>query len=162
MGVVAVPTIGALQSSAAAAQTVTITEYHAGLPDGAHPDQIVAGPDGNVWFTDLSGVGRINPATGAIKTFSTGLPPGAIAAGLTVGPDKNLWFTLTTMHAVGRITTAGVVTIFTAGISAGTYAITAGADGNLWFTEISQSLHRPDYADWSGDGVSRAAGVRFC
>ena len=134
---IAVPSIGALESSAAAAQTVTITEYRAGLPAGAHPDQIVSGPDGNVWFTDLSGVGRINPATGAIQTFSTGVPPGAIAAGLTVGPDKNLWFTLTAMDAVGRITPAGVVTIFTAGISAGTYAITSGADDNLWFTEIS-------------------------
>ncbi len=73
-----------------------------------------------------------------------------------------MWFTLTTMQAVGRITPAGVVTIFTAGISAGTYAITAGADGNLWFTEMQQSLHRPHYADWSGDGVSSASSVRLC
>jgi streptogramin lyase len=134
---VAVPTIGALQSAANAAQTVTITEYRAGLPADAHPDQIVSGPDGNLWFTDINSIGRINPATGAIQTFSTGLPPNAYTAGLAVGPDKNMWFTLTTMHAVGRITTAGVVTIFTAGISDATYAITSGADGNLWFTEIS-------------------------
>ena len=46
MGVLAVPTIGALQSSAAAAQTVTITEYRAGLPADAHPGSIVTGPDG--------------------------------------------------------------------------------------------------------------------
>jgi streptogramin lyase/putative cell wall-binding protein len=136
---IAVPSIGALQSSAAAAQTVTITEYRAGLPTGAdayvHPNAIVAGPDGNLWFTGVNGVGRINPATGAIHIFSTGPAPYDAPTFLTVGPDKNLWFTLIFAHAVGRITPAGVVTIFTAGISGDTVAITSGADGNLWFTE---------------------------
>ncbi|HTC69474.1 MAG TPA: hypothetical protein VK662_07895, partial [Acidothermaceae bacterium] len=52
VGVIAAPSIGALQSSAAAAQTVTITEYRVGLPAGAHPEAIVTGPDGNLWFTE--------------------------------------------------------------------------------------------------------------
>ena len=135
VGVIAVPTIGALQSSAAAAQTVTITEYRAGLPAGAHPEAIVTGPDGNLWFTELGRIGRINPATGAIQMFSTEPPSQYSAAFLTVGPDNNIWFTVAEAHAVGRITPAGVVTIFTAGISGDTVAITSGADGNLWFTE---------------------------
>jgi streptogramin lyase/putative cell wall-binding protein len=135
VGVIALPTIGALQSSAIAAQTVTITEYRAGLPADAHPHSIVTGPDGNLWFTDVDSIRRINPATGAIQTFSTG--PSSDPAGLTVGSDKNLWFAISTAREVGRITPAGVITIFTAGISANTYAITAGADGNLWFTESS-------------------------
>jgi streptogramin lyase/putative cell wall-binding protein len=139
VGVIAVPSIGALQSSASAAQTVTITEYRAGLPTDAnayaHPNAIVAGPDGNLWFTGANGIGRINPATGAIQIFSTGAAPYDSPTFLTVGPDKNLWFTFIFAHAVGRITPAGVVTIFTAGISGDTVAITSGADGNLWFTE---------------------------
>jgi streptogramin lyase/putative cell wall-binding protein len=142
VGVIAVPSIAALQSSAAAAQTVTTTEYRAGLPAGAHPDAIVSGPDGNLWFTDLGGIGRINPATGAIQTFSTGLPPNTPTVGLTVGPDKNLWFAIAAGHEIGRITPAGVITIFTAGISASTYAITSGADGNLWFTEQGPNIGR--------------------
>jgi streptogramin lyase/putative cell wall-binding protein len=137
VGVIAAPSIGALQSSAAAAQTVTITEYRVGLPAGAHPEAIVTGPDGNLWFTELGRIGRINPATGAIQMFSTGPPSNYPAAWLTVGPDNNMWFTVPEAHAVGRITAAGVVTIFTAGISAGTLTITSGADGNLWFTEVS-------------------------
>jgi hypothetical protein len=57
VGVIAVPTVGALQSSASAAQTVTITEYRAGLPTNGyvHPDAIVTGPDGNLWFTGCDG-----------------------------------------------------------------------------------------------------------
>jgi streptogramin lyase len=139
VGLIAVPSIGALQSSAAAAQTVTITQYSAGLPTNAyvHPAQIAAGPDGNLWFTGLNGVGRLTPSTGAITTFSSGLPPFDVTNGLTVGPDKNLWFTLVNGPGIGRITTAGVITMFTAGISAQAYAITSGADGNLWFTEES-------------------------
>ncbi len=40
-------------------------------------------------------------------------------------------------NRIGRITPSGVVTEFSAGISASAspYAIAAGADGNLWFTE---------------------------
>ena len=39
---------------------------------------------------------------------------------------------------IGRITPAGVVTEFSAGITAGSgpYGIAAGPDGNLWFTEF--------------------------
>jgi streptogramin lyase/putative cell wall-binding protein len=146
MGVIAVPTIGAFQSSASAAQTVTITEYRAGLPTDAHayvhPDQIVAGPDGNLWFTGVNGVGRLTPSTGAITKFSSGLPPFDVTSGLTVGPDKNLWFSLVNGPGIGRITTAGVITMFTVGISAQVYAITSGADGNLWFTEQGPNIGR--------------------
>jgi streptogramin lyase len=55
--------------------------------------------------------------------------------GITRGPDGNLWFA--ELHAIGRITPAGIITEFTQGLSAGSLPIqiTAGPDGNLWFTE---------------------------
>jgi hypothetical protein len=48
-----------------------------------------------------------------------------------------LWFTESSSDRVGKITTAGVVTEFSTGITAGAfpYLICAGPDGNLWFTE---------------------------
>jgi streptogramin lyase len=73
---------------------------------------------------------------GAIITeFSTGITPWWI----TAGPDGNLWFTEQSGNRIGRITPAGVVTTFSAGISsnADLFGITAGLDGNLWFTEQS-------------------------
>src|SRR5262245_60235950 len=57
--------------------------------------------------------------------------------GITRGPDGNLWFTEADANRIGRITPAGVVTQFPAGITPGSQPgeITAGPDGNLWFTE---------------------------
>jgi len=60
--------------------------------------------------------------------------PGAI----TAGPDGALWFTNDTNNnsgSIGRITTTGKVTIYTApGINA-PVGITAGPDGTLWFAD---------------------------
>src|SRR5262252_6287005 len=48
--------------------------------------------------------------------------------GITRGPDGNLWFTETSTDRIGRITPAGVVTEFSAGITPGSgpNEITAG------------------------------------
>ncbi|MCW2951007.1 MAG: putative antibiotic hydrolase [Conexibacter sp.] len=54
--------------------------------------------------------------------------------GITVGPDGNLWFTKQG-GGIGRITPAGVLTLFAAGTNP--YGIVAGPDGNLWFTDIA-------------------------
>ncbi|HEX7105127.1 MAG TPA: cell wall-binding repeat-containing protein [Acidothermaceae bacterium] len=124
-------------STAHAATSVAITEYP--LPAGGHADQIVSGPDGNLWFTSLpesgtGSIGRITP-TGTVTMFSAGLGAGATPTGLAVGPDGNLWFAETDCKCIGRITPTGNITQFTAGISKSTYSITAGPDGNMWFTE---------------------------
>ncbi len=58
--------------------------------------------------------------------------------GIAAGPDGNLWFTEKVGNRIGRITTAGVVTEFSTGITAssGPFGIAAGPDGNLWFTQV--------------------------
>jgi len=102
---------------------------------GSFPDQIVSGPDGNLWFTEylVDQIGRITPA-GAITSFpiSAGAGPTAIVA----GRDGNLWFTEQAGNRIGRITTTGVVTEFgpVGGMPAG---MAAGPDGNVWFTEYA-------------------------
>jgi len=117
-----------------------ITEFSAGITAGAQPYGITAGPDGNLWFTELVGnrIGRITPL-GVVTEFSAGITAGAGLAGITAGPDGNLWFTEADGNRIGRITPLGVVTEFSAGITAGAqpYGITAGPDGNLWFTELA-------------------------
>ena len=132
--------------AASADTSVTITEYSNGIPSTDYPSQIVAGPDGNLWFTELyGGIGRVTPA-GVVTQFPTGLPSGESPVGLAVGPDGNIWFTdsLTGISsgAIGRMTPTGVSTIFTGGISAFTYGIAAGADGNMWFTEYGRRIGR--------------------
>ena len=120
---------------------VPITEFTSGITNPAAPVGIAAGPDGNLWFTELSGnrIGRITPS-GAVTEFSNGITAGSAPDGIVAGPDGNLWFTEFASPAgdrIGRITLAGTVTEFSAGITSGSQpgSITVGPDGNLWFTE---------------------------
>jgi len=136
------------------------TEFSAGLTVDTYASGLTAGPDGNLWFTEYNGqrIGRITPA-GVITEFSAGLT--GTPQGITAGPDGNLWFTEyhdnssgpgvaapATPGPIGRITPAGKVTEFSAGIAADAYpaGITVGCDGNLWFSE---------YDDETEAGVSQ-------
>ena len=95
---------------------------------------IVAGPDGNVWYTTGLGlIGRITPG-GEITEFNvrTGSDPHRI----TVGADGNLWFGETNSQVIGRITPGGVVTEFSTPLpNSQPLGVTTGSDGNVWFTE---------------------------
>jgi streptogramin lyase len=70
---------------------------------------------------------------GQITQFAA---PGTNIAQVRAGPDGNLWFT-DRAGAIGRITTAGVITRFTAGLNPGSqpFSIAMGPDGNMWFTD---------------------------
>lgn len=78
-----------------------------GLPITAVPRDIVAGPNGTMWFTDLN-----TPAIGTISTglkireFTTGLGTGAEPYSIVAGPDGNLWFS-DGAGAIGRVTPSG-------------------------------------------------------
>ncbi|MHB8312787.1 MAG: Vgb family protein [Candidatus Dormibacteria bacterium] len=123
-------------SPASASGLGTITEYRTGLTSNANPFGITAGPDGNLWFTELNAdnIGKITPA-GTITEY----PVGSVSPlGITAGPDGNLWFTEYTANKIGKITTAGAVTAYSVPtVSSDPHGITAGPDGNLWFTEYT-------------------------
>jgi streptogramin lyase len=115
------------------AATPTITEFSAGLNPGSTPDEIAAGPDGNLWFSDVGttdALGRITPA-GQITELNLGVSPKGVAG----GPDGNVWFTIPA--GIGRVTPAGTFVEFSAGLNPGSQPnrIAAGPDGNLWFTD---------------------------
>jgi streptogramin lyase len=103
---------------------------------------ITAGPDGNLWFTEIEGgkIGRITPR-GTITEFplrSTCGSYGCGPVGITAGPDGNLWFTEFN-GGVDNITTHGT---FVTGVGTSTrrsqpYGITAGPGGTIWFTEFN-------------------------
>jgi streptogramin lyase len=123
---------------------ISFLSLHAGgPPNGA---AIATGPDGNLWVP-LAGsrtIVRLSPS-GATKDFT--LPSGVtgVGNGITAGPG-GLWFTGddftngggSVSAFVGRITTAGVATIFrvptTDALLAG---IAAGNDGNIYFAATS-------------------------
>ena len=116
----------------------TVTEFP--VTAGAGPNGIVAGPDGNMWFTETTSnnIGRISTTGTGYVEFP--IPTASSNSwGITAAPDGNLWFGEvgpfggTPGNALGQVTTAGVVTEFTLGTSAGALGITTGPDGNIWY-----------------------------
>jgi streptogramin lyase len=109
-------------------------------PSGGY-DNIAAGPDGALWFTEPNAyqIGKITTA-GSITEF----PVPSIAAddyppyAITAGPNGALWFTTTDFFnggKIGTITTAGAVTEFPIPVFEPVpQDIVSGSDGALWFT----------------------------
>jgi virginiamycin B lyase len=99
---------------------------------GSQPRFIVAGRDGNLWFTENERIGRITPK-GVITEFP--LSAGVIPNGLAAGPDGTIWFTDILGKKIGRLSPRdGSVTEFplpNANVSPS--SIVAGPDDNLWF-----------------------------
>jgi virginiamycin B lyase len=119
--------------------------------ESSGPNGIIAGADGNLWFTEFNAkkIGRITP-TGQITEFPLpgGIPVDTGPHEIAAEPDGNLWFSIPGANKVAQITPSGVVTEFqlppppagTAGAlqvppTRRPASITAGPDGNLWFTE---------------------------
>ena len=142
------PTVsaGANQTISLAVTDVGFAEYSgpagaASFESGILLNEVTAGPDGNLWFTEgyefgvPTQIGKMTPA-GVITLYS--VPSGSSEGGITVGSDGNLWFTEYRTGKVAKITTAGGITEFSIPSGTGSFpnAITAGADGNLWFTEV--------------------------
>ena len=99
------------------------------------PFAIAAGPDGNIWFSELrqSRIGRITPAA-EISTFDLG--SGALADRLTAGPDGAIWFTDPAGNRIGRLGLDGTTAYVPLPTpESGPAGIVNGSDGNLWFTE---------------------------
>jgi streptogramin lyase len=91
--------------AASTTQAQIVTEFSAGIsPNASHWD-ITAGPDGNLWFTEINRdrIGQITLA-GVVTEFSAGISPGAAPVGITAGLDGNLWFTEVGGNRIWRIT----------------------------------------------------------
>ena len=109
------------------------------FPVPGNPMAIVAGLDGNLWFTEQGTpdqIGRLS-TSGSLTEFP--LTSNKSVTGIAAGPDGNLWFIQPGNGEVGRITTGGAVTEFPLP-SAGYQptAIASGPDGNIWVAEFDR------------------------
>ena len=103
------------------------------VPGGVTPMDLIAGRDGNLWYTAQgTTVGRMTTAGSATNFTSKGVDP----FGITIGPDGAVWFAEFQADAVGRVDSAGNTTHVT-GLTtgAGPRYVTGGPGDTLWFTE---------------------------
>lgn len=110
------------------------------LPAGAgSPWGVAAGPDGKIWFTEVSSgkVGRLDPATGDIVEFP--LPtPSSQPQGIVLGADGGLWGTEAAGNRIFRITVDGHATEYPIPTpNSVPVAIAPGRYGYLWASELS-------------------------
>ncbi len=105
------------------------------------PGDLVAGPDGAMWFTaalDQLGphsdrIGRITPA-GVVSYYSTGLAT-TEPDGIAVGGDGAIWFTEHSTPAIARITTSGQSSRVALPTSSEPTQIVLGPGNALWFLD---------------------------
>lgn len=112
-----------------------VTEYT--LPNGGGPQLMVAGPDGNMWFSENLGdrVGRISTA-GVLTEFAVPIGPFGITH-----LNNQIWFGEADVGhtgggSIGRLNLDGTgYTSFPIGTNAGIRHLTTGQDGNLWYAQ---------------------------
>ena len=130
--------VGALPAAAAPA-ALRVVEYQ--IPSPGVPEQIAAGSDGALWFSEryTTDVGRVTVG-GRFKMYSFN-QNNHHSTDITAGPDGALWFTFPNSVTpydtgkIGRITTTGATTFFQIPWVSDAESITAGPDGNLWFAD---------------------------
>jgi virginiamycin B lyase len=143
-----------IPGTASAAPTIEefapVPTANAGLQD------IVQGPDGNIWFTERNAnmIGRISGTSpGATSEFP--LAGGATSPDLiVVGPDGALWYTQNT--SVGRMppdNPAGVQTFSGLGIIQAR-GIAVGPDGNLWVSDADATGNKVHRITTAGTAAS--------
>lgn len=145
VGAFVAPTVHALarptpSSQATPISPATVSQFHL-APGDFYPRDLVAGPDGNFWFTSVQGQpGVTGPGAPHEPVIERITPQGlttefrlpSFAIGLTVAPD-GVWYVRE--EHVGRIAPNGNVIEFS--VPTGYYPgdITLGPDGNLWITK---------------------------
>ncbi|AZS69645.1 hypothetical protein DDE74_00385 [Streptomyces lydicus] len=94
------------------------------------PNNIVAGPDEALWFTDRRSIGRID-TDGDLSHFP--VRASKYPSDIPLGPDKALWFT--TDRRVGRITTKGRIALWPVRGAKELAGIVPVPDGSVWLAD---------------------------
>ncbi len=141
------PSASASQPATTSPATVDgIVEF--ALPHASSPGAMIAGSDGNIWFSDSgrNAIDRVTP-DGAISEFSLpGAPDGDQP--LARGPDGTIWTIaeseqssaawIVHVGATGSLETFQVPAL-ASGYAPGVDGIAVGADGTVWVTEFFAS-----------------------
>ncbi len=107
----------------------------------ASPNQLIWGPDGNIWFTETGYVGVLSPPTGpGTGSITAQIPVSWTGNYLSVGPSSGtyantIWFTATGSNQIGEINVSTQTLVgYVKAADTNAVSITLGPDGNEWFT----------------------------
>lgn len=111
------------------------------LPLGSVPDALTVGTDGALYLTrrgDSPAVLRLDPVSGATRTFTVGTPGVSVPAAPTPAPDGTLLFTETRAGGAWRLDPrSGAQTTLTLPAGARAGALAAAPDGSVWISDPS-------------------------
>lgn len=124
---------------------VILTDFkiHTNSVTNCQPSGVAFGPDGNLWFLELTSdlVGVMG--TNGVLLHEYGSNIFQHFSGLyniTAGPDGAMWFTEIYSNNIGRIDTSGNITEFKLPFTnSQPMDIISGPDGALWFTEFNSN-----------------------
>jgi virginiamycin B lyase len=110
--------------------------------NGANPDWMARGSDGNLYFTDNGGgaIGRITPS-GTVTAYNTPEQP-SFGGSIAAGPSNTLWFTEGGTPNTGRITATANPGVAEYTEPHGSQFFAAGSDGGVWFIEGGNKIAR--------------------
>ncbi len=112
----------------------TIIEYSLAGYSRA-PLNIIAGADGNLWFTDhrANAIERITPG-GHVQAFAVPTADSGVT-GIARAADGMLWFTESDSGRIGSVDTNGKITDYALDIQTkAPMAVTVARDGTIWMT----------------------------
>ncbi len=134
------------------------------VPGRTSPHTGVFDHDGILWFTGAAGfIGRLDPATGEVRTFEA--PRGNGPYGITVTPSNDVWFVSLDKSYLGKVDKASgaIEVIEPPTTGAGTRRVWSDSTGRLWISYWNAGKLgrlRPRRLRRGRSGTCRAAATR--
>jgi streptogramin lyase len=110
------------------------------LESNRNPVDIVAGADGNLWFTEpnVGMIGRMSASGTLIGEYAVPNASKAnVLSGITLGSDNNVWFGDEQGNFIAKINAAGEITEIPLPADTRPSELASGPDGNVWFSTLS-------------------------
>ncbi|HST32804.1 MAG TPA: hypothetical protein VLJ80_04700 [Solirubrobacteraceae bacterium] len=113
-------------------------EYPVSGGGEVRPQQIITGPDGNLWFMEGESTPKIGKVTpiGSITEYGTGTTG---VRSIAAGADGNVWFTSNSGGEIGKITPGGTVTRSGGGCECNYVSMIPGPSETLWSIRVKGS-----------------------
>jgi len=111
------------------------TAYYYGLPSGTQALALTVGPNGWVWFTDVSrpAIGALDPTSADVYLWS--IPGGSQPFDLVRDGSGGIWFTDRMANAIGRLDPfANEIAIYLLAANARPAFLALDDDETVWFT----------------------------